>query len=79
MVSFLHFLPGVPHALDFIALIIFRENYNVTKLLIVPLSPAASILLYLRSKYSPQHPVLKHLQLEYLILSHSVLYCSLLL
>jgi hypothetical protein len=48
--------------LDLITLIIFGEAYKLLGSFIMQSSPASRPLIPLRSKYSPQHPVLKHPQ-----------------
>jgi hypothetical protein len=47
-------------------LIILGEEYKLMQLLIMQLSPASRHVISLRSKYSPQHPVLKHPQSMFL-------------
>jgi hypothetical protein len=50
--------------LDLIILIMRRVQ--IMKLLIMQISPTARHFIPLRSKYSPQHPVLKHPQSMFL-------------
>jgi hypothetical protein len=49
--------------LDLVTIIILGKVYNLMKLLILQPSLASRYFLPLRSKYSPQHPVLKHPQI----------------
>jgi hypothetical protein len=46
--------------LDLIILIMFDERVQVMKLLIMQFSPISRHFISLRTKYSPQHPVLKY-------------------
>ena len=48
--------------LDFITRTVLGEEYRSIKLLILLFSPLLCYLVPLRSKYSPQHPTLKHPQ-----------------
>jgi hypothetical protein len=48
--------------LDLVILIIFGEEYNLTKVVIMQFSATSCHLIPLQSRYSPQHLVLKHPQ-----------------
>jgi hypothetical protein len=52
--------------LDLIILIILGEEYKIMKLLVRYFSPSSCHFIPLWSKYSPQHPVLKHPQFMFL-------------
>jgi hypothetical protein len=58
LISHACYMPAHPTPLDVITLIIFGEAYKLLNLLIMQFSPASHHFLPLRSKHSPQHPIL---------------------